>query len=173
MFKLFFLSFCIFSYSVVSIYSLSVSDADSGTISFNSFRGKKILIVNTATESGQAYQFSALQQLYTQYHDSLVIIAFPSNSFGNEPRENQDIKAFMQSNYGTTFPIATKSSVKGDDINIIYKWLSDKMQNDVMNGNTRTDFQKFLIDGKGNIVARFDSSYSPMSAAVQFAVENY
>lgn len=174
MLKLFLLSFLVSSFFIVSIYSLSVADVNNGSINFNDYRDKKILLVNTATGSNAAsQQFAQLQQLYMQHHDSLVVIAFPSNSFGNEPGTNAEIKTLMQGTYGITFPIAAKSWVRGDSANILYQWLGSKLQNEVMDGKTKKDFQKYLIDGSGKIVAKFDSSVSPISTAIQTAIDNY
>lgn len=171
--KLFFLSLLLPSVLIVSIYSLSVADMDTGAISFNNYRGKKILIVNTATGNVPAnQQLTELQQLYMQNQDSLIIIAFPSNSFGNEPGTNAQIKTTMQATYGVTFPIAAKSWVKGDSANVIYHWLSSKLQNDMMNSRTVRDYQKYLIDGTGKLVAKFDSTVNPLSQRIQSAIDN-
>lgn len=174
MIKLFSITLFIFSGYIVSIYTLSVPDIDNNSIRFNNYRGKKILIVNTATGNTQAnQQFTQLQQLHQQYQDSLVIIAFPSNSFGNEPGTNAEIKSIMQGTYNVTFHIAAKSWVRGDSANRVYQWLGDKMQNDVMDGKIKRDFQKYLIDQSGYIVAKFDSSVSPLSSTVLNAINNY
>jgi glutathione peroxidase len=173
MLKLFLICLIVSSVLVVSIYSLSVADVDNGSINFNNYRGKKILIVNTATGNSQAnQQIAELQQLYLQYQDSLVIIAFPSNSFGNEPGTNAEIKSMMQGTYGVTFPIAVKSWVRGDSANIIYKWLSDKLQNEMMNSKATRDYQKYLINGSGKLVAKFDSIVNPLNARIQNAISN-
>jgi len=162
------------SLMVVSIYSLSVADVNDGSINFNQYQGKKILIVNTATGDTTAnQQLAELQQLYQQNQDSLVVIAFPSNSFGNQPGTNQEIKALMQGIYGVTFPIAVKSWVRGDSANIVYKWLGSKLQNDMMNSRTIRDYQKYLVDGTGRLVAKFDSSISPMSGQIRDAISRY
>lgn len=172
MLKFLFFSFLVSSIMIVSIYSLSVTDIDNGSINFNNYRGKKILIVNTASGSPEVNQLAALQQLYLQHQDSMVIIAFPTNSFGNEPKSDMELKTFMQGTYGITFPIAAKSWVRGDSANIIYQWLGDKIQNDVMDGKTKRDFQKYLINSTGSIVAKFDSSVSPVSVVVQNAIHD-
>lgn len=159
---------------VVSIYSLTIADTNSGTIKFNDYRGKKILIVNTATaDSAASQQLIQLQQLYVQHQDSLVIIAFPSNSFGKQPGTNPEIKALMQGTYGVTFPIAAKSWVRGDSANVIYQWLGSKLQNEVGDWRTIRDFQKYLIDGSGKIMGKFDSSVSPLSTLIQEAIASY
>lgn len=174
MVKLFLLSFLISSAMVVSIYSLSVADVNNGSINFNNYRGKKILIVNTATGNTAAnQQLVELQQLYQLYQDSLVVIAFPSNSFGREPGTNMQIKALMQGTYGVTFPIAVKSWVRGDSANIIHQWLSSKLQNEMMNSKTIRDYQKYLVDGTGRLVAKFDSSVNPLNTKIQDAINRY
>lgn len=174
MIKLLLVSFLISSAMIVSIYSLSVVDVNDDSINFNNYRGKKILIVNTATGNAAAnQQLVELQQLYQQNLDSLVVIAFPSNSFGREPGTNAQIKTLMQGTYGVTFPIAAKSWVKGDSANIVYQWLSSKLQNEMMNSRTIRDYQKYLVDGTGRLVGKFDSSISPISVQMQDAINRY
>lgn len=174
MLKILFIGLIIPTAWVVSIYSLSVADTNNGAINFNDFKGKKILIVNTATGNAPAnQQIAELQQLYQQNIDSLVVVAFPSNSFGHQLGTNAEIKATMQNTYGVNFPIAVKSWVKGDSANVVYKWLSDKMQNEMMNSKTLRDFQKYLIDGSGRLVAKFDSSINPLHPKIQAAIDNY
>lgn len=174
MVKLLLACFFTFSVTVVSIYSLSVADVNDGSINFNNYRGKKILIVNTATGNTAAnQQLVQLQQLYQQNQDSLVVIAFPSNSFGNQPGNNQQIKAMMQGTYGVTFPIAVKTWVRGDSANIVYQWLSSKLQNEMMNSRVIRDYQKYLVDGTGKLVAKFDSSVSPLNSAIQDAINQH
>jgi len=159
---------------IVSIYSLNVADISSGAIHFNDYRNKKILIVNTATgDSSANQQLVELQQLYQQHQDSLVIIAFPSNSFGNEPGTNEQIRAIMQGTYGITFPISAKSEVKGESENVVYQWLGSEQLNGMMDTRTKRDFQKYLIDGTGRLVAKFDSIVSPVSAIMQSAISRY
>lgn len=172
MFKLLFSGLIIFTGFIASIYNYSVIAVDNTEIKFSNYQHKKILIVNTATGSNQVSQLAQLQQLYLQHQDSVVIIAFPSNSFGHEPGNNASIKTIMQGTYGVSFPIAAKSPVKGDSANIIYQWLGRKMLNSVMNGRTRGDFQKYLIDTDGKIVAEFDSSINPLSTVMQNAIHN-
>lgn len=174
MIKLLLVSLLISSVMVVSIYSLRVADVNDASINFNNYRGKKILIVNTATGNTSAnQQLVELQQLYLLNQDNLVVIAFPSNSFGREPGTNSQIKTLMQGTYGVTFPIAVKSWVRGDSANIIYQWLSSKLQNDMMNSRAIRDYQKYLVDGTGRLVAKFDSSINPLNARIQDAIDRY
>lgn len=172
MFKIIFLTAVFFSGFIASIYTYRVPAIDNTEINFNNYKQKKILIVNTATSGNQVSQLAQLQQLYLQHQDSVIVIAFPSNSFGHEPGTNAQIKNTMQSTYGITFPIAAKSPVIGDSANIIYQWLGRKVLNGMMNGRTKNDFQKYLIDVDGRIVAEFDGSISPLSTAVLNAIHN-
>ncbi|MEO6548716.1 MAG: glutathione peroxidase [Ferruginibacter sp.] len=146
------------------IYDFKVEALDGSTIDFSKFKGKKILIVNTASKCGFTPQYEGLEALYEKYKDRLVIVGFPANNFGGqEPGSNTEIKEFCKKNYGVTFPIASKISVKGDDIAPIYKWLCNKSENGVLDAEIKWNFNKFLIDEKGKIVAKFDSKVTPMS----------
>ena len=147
-----------------SIYDFKVEGLDGGTIDFSAFKGKKILIVNTASECGYTKQYEGLEALYKKYQDKLVIVGFPANNFGGqEPGSNEQIKEFCKKNYGVTFPMAAKISVKGDDIAPIYKWLCSKEQNGVLDAEIKWNFNKFLVDEKGNLVTKFESKVTPMS----------
>jgi len=170
MIKIIISALLILSPAIVSIYSYQVPAANNGILDFNDYRHKKILLVNIASGSNQVGQLAALQQLYAAHSDSLVVVAFPSNSFGNEPKSDSEIVSFMQQNYQISFPIAAKSEVKGSQANVIYKWLENKTLNDVVSVKMRTDFQKYLIDERGKIIGQFDSSISPLSAVVQNAI---
>ena len=117
-----------------SIHSFKVESLDGSMIDFSAFKGKKILIVNTASECGFTPQYKELEALYKTYKDKLVIVGFPANNFGaQEPGSNQEIASFCEKNYGVTFPMAAKVSVKGDDIAPIYKFLTKKEENGVKN----------------------------------------
>ncbi|MEO6721745.1 MAG: glutathione peroxidase [Ferruginibacter sp.] len=147
-----------------SIYDFKVESLDGGTIDFSSFKGKKILIVNTASECGYTKQYEGLEALYKKYQDKLVIVGFPANNFGGqEPGSNAQIKEFCKKNYGVTFPMAAKISVKGDDTAPIYKWLCSKSENGVLDAEIKWNFNKFLLDEKGNLITKFDSKVTPMS----------
>jgi glutathione peroxidase len=147
-----------------SIYDFKVDGLSGGTIDFSQFKGKKILIVNTASKCGFTPQYEYLEKLYEKYKDKLVIVGFPANNFNSqEPGTNDEIKAFCTKNYGVTFPMAAKISVKGDDIAPIYKWLTHKSENGVMDAEITWNFNKFLLDENGNLIAKFDSNIAPMS----------
>jgi glutathione peroxidase len=156
--------------SAVSIYTLSFSNADGATVSMAQYQGKKILLVNTATQSSRAAQYGELEQLYQQHKDSLVVIAFSSNSFGNEPLSDAAIKNQLQATYNVHYQLAGKSDVTGAQANAIYQWLGSKDANGLANCKIRGDFQKFLINRQGKITAVFDTATSPLDTRVQQAI---
>lgn len=150
-----------------SIYDFKVSALDGGTIDFSAYKGKKILIVNTASKCGYTPQYEGLEKLYKQYRDKLVIVGFPANNFMfQEPGSNADIKAFCQKNYGVSFPMAAKISVKGRDMHPVYVWLTQKKYNSFSDNSVKWNFQKYLIDEKGNLIAVFPPGTEPMSEEI-------
>lgn len=153
-----------------SIYSLSFTDTDGSTVNMSSFQNKKILIVNIATNSPRVGQLTGLQQLKQQYGDSLVIIAFPSNSFGNETRSDAEIKQYCQQNYNVNFFIASKNSVSGLYIQPVYNWLKHTEENGVMDVEIMSDFQKILINNDGNIIGVFAPGVSPTDTSIVSAI---
>jgi glutathione peroxidase len=155
------ISFGILSYILTSFYALSFQDTDGNTVNMSSFQGKKVLICNIATGSNKAIQLAGLQQLQQQFGDSLAVIVFPSNSFGTESRTNAEIKQYCNTNYNSTFIIASKTNVTGSGTNSIFTWLAHKMQNGQMNAVTGADFLKFLIDKDGTLIGMFSSKVSP------------
>ena len=153
--------------SVTSIYSFIVKALDGSNINFADFKGKKILIVNTASECGYTPQYKDLEVLYEKYKDKLVIVGFPANNFGGqEPGTNAEIKTFCSKNYGVTFPMAEKVSVKGDDMAAIYQWLTTKAKNGVLDASIKWNFNKFLLNEKGEVMAKFDSGTKPMDEEI-------
>ena len=153
-----------------SIYSLSFTDTDGSTVNMNSFQNKKILLVNIATNSPRVGQLTGLLQLKQQYGDSLVIIAFPSNSFGNETRSDAEIKQYCQQNYNVNFFIASKNSVFGLYIQPVYNWLKHTAENGVMDVEIMSDFQKILINNDGNIIGVFAPGVSPTDTSIVSAI---
>jgi len=150
-----------------NIYSFQIKSLDGGTIDFSQFKGKKILIVNTASHCGFTPQYTALEKLYQQYKDKLVIVGFPSADFGDQEfHDNDSIKAFCQKNYGVTFPLTTRVDVKGDNTTPIYKYLCNKSENGVLDATISWNFNKFLIDEHGNLIAHFDSKVTPDSEEI-------
>lgn len=150
-----------------TIYSYKVEGLEGGEINFADFKGKKILIVNTASECGFTKQYADLEQLHKEYQDKLVVIGFPANNFGGqEPGTNEEIGVFCQRNYGVTFPMAAKVSVKGDDIAPIFKYLTEKELNGVKNSTILWNFTKFLIDENGRLIDNFISTTKPTDEAI-------
>ncbi|PTT39572.1 glutathione peroxidase, partial [Chryseobacterium sp. HMWF028] len=142
-----------------TIYDFKVESLDGKEINFADFKGKKILIVNTASECGFTPQYADLEKVYEQYKDKLVVIGFPANNFGGqEPGTNTEIGAFCQKNYGVTFPMAAKVSVKGDDTAPIFKYLTEKELNGVKNTSILWNFTKFLVDENGKLIDTFIST---------------
>ena len=147
-----------------NIYDFKVKSLTGGTIDFSQYKGKKILIVNTASKCGFTPQYKGLEALYEANKDKLVIVGFPSDNFaGQEFQQDTAISSFCQKNYGVTFPLTTRVDVKGDHINPIYQYLTNKSENGVLDATISWNFNKFLIDEKGNLVAHFDSKVTPES----------
>ena len=150
-----------------SIHSFKVTSIDGKTINMASFKGKKILVVNTASKCGYTPQYEALEKVYETYKDKLVIIGFPCNQFGGqEPGSNDEIVAFCKKNYGVTFPLADKVDVKGDNTAPIYQWLTQKAKNGVLDATISWNFNKFLLDENGKMIAYFPSNVKPDSEAI-------
>ena len=150
--------------TAVSIYDFKVDGLDGGTIDFSQYKGKKIMIVNTASQCGNTPQYEALEQLYKKYQDKLVIIGFPANNFGGqEPGSNEEISEFCKKNYGVSFPMAVKVSVKGDDIAPIFKYLTGEAKKLGTDDPIKWNFTKFLVDEDGKLVTVFHHKTLPMS----------
>lgn len=150
-----------------TIYDFKVESLEGGTIDFADFKGKKILIVNTASKCGFTPQYEELEALYKKYKDRLVIVGFPANNFfSQEPGTNADIEQFCKKNYGVTFPMAAKVSVKGNSIAPIYSWLTNKKENGIMNSKISWNFNKFLLDENGKLIGHFKSKVKPMSEEI-------
>lgn len=134
-------------------YRFKAKTLDGGEFDFSTLKGKKVMIVNTASKCGFTPQYKELEEVYEQYKGDLVIIGFPANNFANqEPGTASEIRKFCSENYGVTFPMMAKISVKGDDMAPIYKWLTSKKENGVMDSEVKWNFQKYLIDENGKLV---------------------
>lgn len=154
-----------------SIYDFRVQGLLGDTINFADYKGKKILIVNTASKCGYTPQYAGLEKLYKGHKPELVIIGFPANNFGaQEPGTNTEIAEFCQRNYGVSFPVAAKISVKGGDMAPIYHWLTEKSNNKFQDSEVEWNFQKYLIDEQGRLVAVFPSSLKPDSKQILAAI---
>lgn len=169
--------------SGASLYDFKVPGLDGKEIDFSRFKGKKILIVNTASKCGNTPQYDGLEKLYEKYKSKLVIVGFPANNFGaQEPGSNEEIGEFCKKNYGVTFPMAEKISVKGDDTHPLFKWLieqSNELAKKTPSDNTKDilykkflqdpvswNFTKFLLDENGSLVAVFHNKVAPMSEEI-------
>lgn len=146
-----------------SIYQFKVEDLSGETFDFSKLKGKKILIVNTASKCGFTPQYEQLEAIYKEYHDKgFTVIGFPANNFNaQEPGTNQDIETFCKLNYGVTFPMMAKISVKGADMSPIYQFLTQKEKNGVKDSEVKWNFQKYLIDEKGHLVEVYYSKTKP------------
>ena len=155
------------SLSAQSIHSFNVKSIDGSALNLAKFKGKKILIVNTASKCGYTPQYEALEKVYEQYKDKLVILGFPCNQFGGqEPGTNEEIVAFCKKNYGVSFPLADKIDVKGENTAPIYQWLTQKAKNGVLDASISWNFNKFLLDENGKMIAYFPSNVKPDSDAI-------
>jgi glutathione peroxidase len=145
-------------------YDFKVETITGEEITLEHFKGKKIMIVNVASKCGLTPQYKDLQELYETFSKhNFVILGFPANNFlSQEPGTNEEIIQFCESNYGVTFPMMSKISVKGKDIHPLYKWLTTKELNGVWDGDISWNFQKFLIDENGNFVRSIGPRTSPL-----------
>ena len=156
----------------VSIYTIKIPLInETDTLNLSTWQAKKILIVNSASQSNYVNQYSQLEQLYQQFKDSgLVILACPSNNFGAEPYSNQQVQNFCSSGYGITYKLSRIVAVTGVSAHPLYQWLTQKNQNGVVDNIIRNDFTKFLINGQGQLVGFFDESINPLDAKVLAAI---
>ena len=150
----------------LSVYDFKIITIEGKETDLSAYKGKKILIVNTASECGYTPQYEGLEKLYEKYKDKLVIIGFPANNFGEqEPGKDSEIKSFCTKNYGVTFPMMSKVSVKGDDAAPLFKWLINQ-QNPDFTGDIKWNFEKFLIDENGKLIHRYRSNVKPLSEEI-------
>lgn len=149
------------------IYDFKVPGLEGGTIDFSKYKGKKIMIVNTASKCGNTPQYNDLEKLYEKYKDKLVIIGFPANNFaGQEPGSNNEIAEFCKKNYGVSFPMAEKISVKGDDIAPLYKYLVAEAAKKGFTDPVKWNFTKFLLDENGQLITVIHNKTSVLSDEV-------
>jgi glutathione peroxidase len=155
------------AFSQSGFYDFKVKTLEGSDFSFASLKGKKVMIVNTASKCGFTPQYKDLEALYEQEGGKLVIIGFPANNFASqEPGSASEIREFCTKNYGVTFPMMEKISVKGNDMHPLYKWLTSKDKNGVMDSEVKWNFQKYLIDENGKLVDVIYSKEKPGSDKV-------
>lgn len=158
----------------VSFHSLKGLLNDGSTLDFATLKGKKVLLVNTASDCGYTNQYEALQQLYEQHKDKVVVLGFPANDFKEQEKgSDAAIQEFCRKNYGVSFPLMQKSSVvRSPQQNIIYQWLTDSAKNGWNNKMPSWNFSKYLVDENGVLTNYFDPSVSPTSVDVVKAITN-
>jgi glutathione peroxidase len=150
-----------------TFYDFKMKDINGNEVDFNTFKGKKIMIVNVASKCGYTKQYEALQELYATHGDDIVILGFPANNFGGqEPGTNEEIKEFCDSKFGVTFPMFEKISVKGFDKHPLYRWLSDSKLNGWNNEEPGWNFCKYLINEQGELVKFLPSSVAPLDEEI-------
>lgn len=150
----------------MSVYDFKVEALDGSVLDFSEFKGKKILIVNTASKCGYTKQYAQLEELYQSKKDALVVVGFPANNFGGqEPGSNEQIAEFCQKNFGVSFPMAAKVSVKGADQHELFRLLTTT-ENPDFKGDINWNFEKFLIDENGKLIRRYRSGVDPVGEEV-------
>ncbi|MEW6737336.1 MAG: glutathione peroxidase [Acidobacteriota bacterium] len=156
-----------------SIYDFQLKDINNNDVKMQQYKGKVLLIVNVASECGYTPQYEGLEKIYSKYQSQgFSVLGFPANNFGaQEPGTNEEIKTFCTTRYHVTFPMFSKISVKGEDKHPFYKYLTEKQTNPEFSGELKWNFNKFLVDKTGKIVARFDSNAEPENATVTEAIE--
>jgi glutathione peroxidase len=156
-----------------SIYEINVTDIDGNDVNLGKYKNKVVMFVNTASQCGYTPQYAGLQAIYDKYKDQgFVILGFPANNFGGqEPGGNEEIKEFCTLKYKVTFPMFAKISVKGEDQHPLYQYLTSKDSNPEFAGDISWNFNKFLANDKGEIIARFSSKETPESKEVTKAIE--
>jgi glutathione peroxidase len=145
-----------------TLHDFTITSIEGETINFADYKGKKVLIVNVASECGYTPQYQQLQELYENMGNEVVVVGFPCNDFGGqEPGSSEEIQNFCQVRYGVTFPLTEKIMIKGET-HPIYQWLTQKAQNGVKDSSVTWNFCKYLIDEKGQLSGAFASSVSPV-----------
>lgn len=146
-----------------TIHQFSVKSIEGGTLNFSDLKGKKILLVNTASACGLTPQYEQLQELYNNFQDKITVVGVPANEFGaQEPGTNDEIKDFCSVRYGVTFPLAAKQVVVGEGQSELFQWLTQKAKNGVQDAEIKWNFHKFVLDENGALVADFGSMTSPL-----------
>lgn len=162
----------LFSSPMKSFYDFKMKTLDGKEIDFSTFKNKKILIVNVASKCGYTPQYEGLETLYKTHKDELIILGFPANDFGKqEPGTNDEIMNFCQKNYGVTFLMFEKITVKGENQHPLYQWLTKKEQNGWNDESPKWNFYKFLINQKGELVKVFNSDVEPLSKELLTEIE--
>ena len=150
-----------------SIYDIAINDISGNPIDLNEFKGKHVLFVNVASECGFTPQYAGLEELHQQYKNDLIVIGLPCNQFGGqEPEAEKEIQQFCTKNFGVTFLMTEKIEVKGEEKHPLYNWLTDKKINGKSSSNVKWNFQKYIVDEKGEFVNYFYSTTKPLSPKI-------
>ena len=150
-----------------SIHQFKVEGLTGEVFDFSSLKGKKVMVVNTASKCGLTPQYTELQKLHEMHGEDLVIVGFPANNFGKqEPGSNEEIKEFCSKNYGVEFPMMAKVSVKGDDMCDVYQFLTQKDKNGLEDSEVQWNFQKYLLDEEGKLVKVVSPTVKPMDKEI-------
>jgi glutathione peroxidase len=151
----------------MSVYNIKINDLDGNPINLEKFKGKYLLFVNVASKCGFTKQYADLQELYDLFIDNIMVIGVPCNQFGaQEPGSPDEIQTFCKKNYGVTFLMTEKISVKGNNQHPLYNWLTDKSLNGVKNSTVKWNFQKYIVDRDGNLIDYFYSMTRPLSSKI-------
>lgn len=157
--------------AVGTVYDFTVKDINGKDVSLSQYKGKKLLIVNTASECGYTPQYKELEELYKKYSDRVTVLGFPANNFGGqEPGTDAQIATFCEKNYGVTFPLFSKISVKGVDTAPLYQFLSNQAQNGAVSDAPTWNFCKYLVDEQGHVLKFYPSKVKPMSDELVAAI---
>lgn len=156
------------------LYTFGLEDIDGRAATLGDFQGKVLLLVNVASKCGYTKQYAGLQALHEKYSDQgFAVLAFPANNFGaQEPGTNEQIKQFCSATYGVTFPVFAKSSVKGDDIHPLYRFLTSPASNPRFAGDITWNFNKFLVSRDGDVIGRYDSAVEPFDSGLIADIES-
>ena len=149
--------------AAASVYDFTVKSINGKEVKLSQYKGKKLLIVNTASKCGYTPQYKELEELSKKYGSKVTVLGFPSDSFNQELASNAEVASFCEKNYGVTFPLFSKVSVKGADMAPLYKYLSDRTQNGTVGEAPSWNFCKYLVDEKGHVVKFYPSKVTPLS----------
>lgn len=157
-----------------SIHQFSVADLSGHEFDFSDLKGKKIMVVNTASKCGFTPQYESMEKLYQEYKDKdFIIVGFPANNFGaQEPGSDEEIASFCEKNYGVSFPMMSKISVKDDNMHALYQFLTQKEKNGVLDSEVKWNFQKYLLDENGELVTTYESKVLPDDSRITSWIES-
>ncbi|MBL0310220.1 MAG: redoxin domain-containing protein [Bacteroidetes bacterium] len=155
-----------------TVYDFELKDIKGAKLKLSAFRGKKILLVNTASECGYTPQYAQLEELHQNFKDKVEVVGFPCNDFGGqEPRSEAELEQFCELNYGVTFPQSSKIKILGHESHPLYQYLTQKKLNGFADSEVKWNFQKYLCDENGKLIGVFSHAVSPVSEEILHAIE--